>query len=346
MNPKKLVALTTAVILSTQLAACGDSSETSSNGTEVIKLEAGHVLAEDSPYHMALTEWAEEVKEATDGRIQITVFANSTLGNERDMVEAVQMGALDITLPNSAVLTNFTDSLEIFDLPFLLADEEEAYAVIDSPIGDGMLSRLQDIGIVGLSMWENGFRYIANNKHEIRTPEDMVGIKIRTMENAVHMQAFNTWGAQATTMAFGEVYTALQQGTVDALENPLTPIFQNRMQEVAPYITMTGHFYCPAPLIMAKATWEKISEEDQEILLELADKYKDIERRYCKETDGEYKQTMIEEGVTFVEAEELDKQQWRDAAQPVYDQYINEKGSELLDEIQGVIDEVNAKRGA
>lgn len=339
MKPKKLVLLAAAVMVSTQLAACG----TEANEDSVIRLEAGHVLAEDSPYHMALTEWAEEVKEATDGRIQITVFANSTLGNERDLIEAVQMGALDITLPNSAVLTNFTDALEVFDLPFLLANEEEAYAVIDGPIGDQMLESLEDIGIVGLSMWENGFRYIANNKHEIRTPEDMVGVKIRTMENAVHMQAFNTWGAQATTMAFGEVYTALQQGTVDALENPLTPIFQNRLQEVAPYITMTGHFYCPAPLIMAKNTWEKLSQEDQQILLELADKYKDIEREYFKITDAEYKQIMIEEGATFVEAEELDKELWREAAQPVYDQYISEKGSELLDEIQSVIDEVNSK---
>ncbi len=160
-------------------------------------------------------------------------------------------------------------------------------------------------------------------------------MKIRTMENEIHMDSFRSWGADATAMAFGEVYTALQQNTIDGLENPFTPIYQNKLYEVAPYITMTGHFYCPAPLLIAKTTWDKISSEDRQIIQELADKYKDTERQMCRDYDEENKKIMIEEGATVIE--DVDKSLWREAAQPVYDTYSAEIGTEFLDSIQAVI---------
>ena len=349
MKAKKLLAVLTGVCMIAGLAACGSSEKSKSEGnaggtteaagTEAgegtLVLKAGHVLTEDSAYHMALTQWADEVEEKTEGRVRIDVYANSVLGNERDMIEALQMGTLDITLPNSAPLSNFTDAFRVFDLPFLFRDSQEAYAVIDSEIGDNMLASLAEIGIKGLSIWENGFRYIANNKHDVAVPEDMAGMKIRTMENEIHMDSFRSWGADATAMAFGEVYTALQQNTIDGLENPFTPIYQNKLYEVAPYITMTGHFYCPAPLLIAKTTWDKISPEDRQIIQELADKYKDTERQMCRDYDEENKKIMIEEGATVIE--DVDKSLWREAAQPVYDTYSAEIGTELLDSIQAVI---------
>ncbi len=344
MKRKFIAATMAACVLA--LTACGGSSSSASTSTassastsaqtngDTLVLQAGHVLTEDSPYHMALTQWADEVNEKTDGRIKIDVFANSVLVNERDMIEALQMGTLDITLPNSAPLSNFTDALKVFDLPFLFMDSDDAYSVIDSEIGDDMLKQLDDIGVVGLSMWENGFRYIANNKHEVSTPDDLKGLKIRTMENPIHMASFKAWGADATAMAWGEVYTALQQKTIDGLENPFTPIYQNKLYEVAPYLTMTGHFYCPAPLLISKSTWAKISEEDQKTIMELSDKYKDVERQMCAEADEKYKGMMIDEGATVVE--DVDKSQWRDAAQGVYDQYAPEIGQELLDKIEKI----------
>lgn len=347
MKKRFIATLMAACVLT--LTACGGNSTSTSTTTsadnstsvesdgETLVLQAGHVLTEDSPYHMALTQWADEVNEKTEGRIKIDVFGNSVLGNERDMIEALQMGTLDITLPNSAPLSNFTDALKVFDLPFLFMDRDDAYAVIDSEIGDGMLKQLDDIGVVGLSMWENGFRYIANNKHEVVVPDDLKGLKIRTMENPIHMASFKAWGSDATAMAWGEVYTALQQKTIDGLENPFTPIYQNKLYEVAPYITMTGHFYCPAPLLISKSTWAKISEDDQKIIMELSDKYKDVERQMCAEADEKYKNMMIDEGATVVE--EVDKNQWREAAQSVYDEYTAEIGQDLLDKI----DEITAE---
>lgn len=348
MKKTRLLALTLSAIMVLGTTACGGgnadgSSSNKESGAQTttkltggtLELKAGHVLTEDSPYHLALTQWADEVYEKTEGRVKVDVFANSVLGNERDMIEALQMGTLDITLPNSAPLSNFTDALKVFDLPFLFMEPEDAYAVIDSEVGAGMLDSLSDIGVVGLSMWENGFRNIANNKGEIRTPDDLKGLKIRTMENPIHMASFKAWGADATAMAWGEVYTALQQKTIDGLENPFTPIYQNKLHEVAPFVTVTGHFYCPAPLLISKTTWEKISPEDQAVIRELSDKYKEVERQMCMEVDEDYKNRMMEEGVTVVE--DIDKAAWRKAAQPVYDEYADEIGVDLLNQIQEMI---------
>ncbi len=342
---KKIIFLLLTSIMVVSLVSCGSNGETSasdnttegSNVTGTITLQAGHVLTEDSPYHLALLKWSEEVYEKTEGRIQIDVFANSTLGNEREMIEALTMGTLDITLPNSAPLANFTDAFRVFDLPFLFMNREDAYAVCDSEIGENMLSSLEDQGIIGLSMWENGFRYIANSTKEVYTPADLAGMKIRTMENDIHMASFRAWGADATSMAWGEVYTAVQQRTVDGLENPITPIYQNALHEVAPYITMTGHFYCPAPLLIAQSTWDTLSEEDQQILKETAEELKAYERDLCLEYDNNYITAMEEEGATVVGEDEIDKQVWRDTAQSVYDEYTSVIGEDLLAQIQEMI---------
>ena len=159
---KKIIFLLLTSIMVVSLVSCGSNGETSasdnttegSNVTGTITLQAGHVLTEDSPYHLALLKWSEEVYEKTEGRIQIDVFANSTLGNEREMIEALTMGTLDITLPNSAPLANFTDAFRVFDLPFLFMNREDAYAVCDSEIGENMLSSLEDQGIIGLSIFK------------------------------------------------------------------------------------------------------------------------------------------------------------------------------------------------
>lgn len=293
--------------------------------------QAGHVLTEDHPYHIGLVDWARKINERTDGRIVINVFANSTLGNERDMIEALQFGTLDIALPNSAPMANFTDAMKVFDLPFLFASRDDVAKILDGEIGEEILSSLSSIGIVGLSFWENGFRDIANNKIQIRTPSDLAGIKIRTMENHIHMAAFRTWGADPTSMAWGEVYTALQQGTIDGLENPVTPIYMNKMHEVAKIISMTGHFYSPAPLLFSKITWDSLTADDQRIIRETSVEVRDSQRRLCVEAEEIYKEKMKQEGAIVIE--DIDKSLWREASQPVYKQYSSEVGENILDNI-------------
>lgn len=346
---KKFVALFLVLVMIFALTACGtqtsDSSADSSStndaadsateepaSDDVIVLQAGHVLTEDSGYHQGLLRWAELVSERTNGHIQIEVYPNSTLGNERDMIEAVQLGMLDITIPNHAPMTNFTDAFNVFDLPFLFASREEAYAVCDSEFAQDILDSLADINIIGISLWENGMRYIANNKLDVVDSSDLAGLKIRTMENTTHMASFTAWGADPTPMAFGEVYTSLQQGTIDGCEIPLETIYQNKIYEVAKHITMTGHFYCTAPLLMSVNAWERLTEEEQQILVDAANEVKPYERQLIKDADDAYYDMMKEEGVVFVD--EIDTDEWRSAAQSVYDSFEQQ---DVLKQVQDII---------
>lgn len=346
---KKVIALFLTLAMIFALAACGSQSpsSTSDSGSandsaeapaeeaasdDVIVLQAGHVLTEDSGYHQGLLRWAELVNERTDGHIKIEVYPNSTLGNERDMIEAVQMGMLDITIPNHAPMANFTDAFNVFDLPFLFANRDEAYAVCDSDFAQGILDSLADINIVGISLWENGMRYLANNKLDVVDSSDLAGLKIRTMENTIHMASFTAWGADPTPMAFGEVYTSLQQGTIDGCEIPLETIYQNKMYEVAKHITMTGHFYCTAPLLMSFNAWDRLTEEEQQILVDAANEVKPYERQLIKEADEAYYDLMKEEGVIFVD--QIDADEWRSAAQSVYDSFEQQ---DVLKQVQDII---------
>lgn len=347
---KKTVALILALVMVFALTACGgqnasakpETADTNaaSSGTgndkaasgDTIVLQAGHVLTEDSGYHQGLLEWAKLVSERTNGHVKIDVYPNSTLGNERDMIEAVQMGMLDITIPNHAPMANFTDAFSVFDLPFLFASRDEAYAVCDSEFGQNVLDSLRDVHIVGISMWENGMRYLANNTLDIVTPDDVKGLKIRTMENKIHMASFSAWGADPTPMAFGEVYTSLQQGTIDGCEIPLETIYQNKIYEVANHITMTGHFYCVAPLIMSENAWNKLSADEQKILVDAANEVKPHERQMVVDADANYHETMKNEGITFVD--EIDADLWRATAKSVYDNFEKQ---DVLAQVQEII---------
>lgn len=337
-----------AILMLLTMVSCSNDINTQDNaqggegssGEETIVFQAGHVLTEESAYHRALVAWSDRVYEETNGHIKIEVFPNSTLGNERDMIESVQLGLLDITLPNHGPMANFTDVFEVFDLPFLFASREEAYAVCDSEFGQGLLDSLRDINIVGLSMWENGVRYISNNVRPVLTPDDLDGLKIRTMENNIHMASFRAWGADPTAMAWGEVYTGLQQKTIDGLENTYGSIYQNKIHEVSRYFTETGHFFCAAPLIMSEKAWNQLTEEEQQILIDTANEVKALEREWNIEDDVFYKEKMIEEGAEFIDAEDVDKELWREASQPVYDEYASSIGQDVLDEVQAIIDSV------
>lgn len=349
---KKTIALVLSLVMLLTLASCGTNNESNSpssntpdapqtaqpagnnnaTGTDTIVFQAGHVLTEDSGYHQGLLKWAELISERTNGHVVIEVYPNSTLGNERDMIEAVQMGMLDITIPNHAPMANFTDAFSVFDLPFLFASRDEAYAVCDSDFGQGILNSLSDVNIIGISMWENGMRYLANNRTDVVRPSDLAGLKIRTMENTIHMASFSAWGADPTPMGFGEVYTSLSQGTIDGCEIPLETIYQNKIYEVANHITMTGHFYCVAPLIMSVNAWNKLTAEEQQIVIDAANEVKPYERQLIQDADDAYYDLMKDEGVIFIDS--IDASEWSAAAQSVYDGFEQQ---DVLSQVKQII---------
>ncbi|MEO8536184.1 MAG: DctP family TRAP transporter solute-binding subunit, partial [Betaproteobacteria bacterium] len=189
-------------------------------------------IAQNSHYGVAIDTFASEVAKRTNGRYQIQNFYSGALGAERDSIEALQLGTLDLTMTSTGPVPNFVPDLAILDIPFLFRDYAHARAVLDGPIGQQMLQKFEPKGIHALAWGENGFRNMTNSRHPVTTPEDLKGLKMRTMENPVHIQAYRAFGIIPTPMAFTEVFTALQQGTVDGQENPLSVITSAKLDQV------------------------------------------------------------------------------------------------------------------
>ena len=221
-------------------------------------------LAQNSHYGVAIDTFAREVEKRTNGRYKIQNFYSGALGAERESIEALQLGTLDLTMTSTGPVPNFVPEIAILDIPFLFRDYAHARAVLDGPIGQEMLKKFEPKGIEALAWGENGFRNMTNSKHPVKTPEDLKGLKMRTMENPIHIQAYKAFGIIPTPMAFTEVYTALQQGTVDGQENPLSVIEAAKLDQVQKYLTLTRHVYSPALILMSKAKWDQLSPADKQ----------------------------------------------------------------------------------
>ena len=317
-----------------QPAGAGSPAKQEDSGGFNMTIKLGCLGAATEPALVAANSFADEVKEKTNGRIVVNVFPSATIGSELEMIESMQNGTLEMALINSATLTNFTDAYDVGLLPFLFADRNEAYKVYDSEIGDGMLAALSDIGLKGLTHMENGMRYIINNKKEVVHPADLKGLKIRTMESEWHLKAFEAMGANPTPMAWGDVYTSLQQGVIDGCEIPLTSITDYKIYEICDYITMTGHFYCPYVAIMSQSIWDTIPQEDQAIIQEAIVNARDYQRELCGEKDGEALDLLRKE---ISVAEDIELGEWRETIQPVYDEFSKVHGGGQLAQIQDML---------
>nr|WP_072514110.1 TRAP transporter substrate-binding protein [Ndongobacter massiliensis] len=309
------------------LSGCRPSVETSG-----ITIRVGHVLAPTHPYNLGLLKFAELVEEKTDGKVKVDVFHSSQLGNERDMVEGLQLGTLEMALISTAPLSSFTTDFLVFDLPFIFKDAPHAREVLDGPIGDRLFATLKDQMVIGLAYWENGFRSVTNNARPIETPADLAGLKIRTMENPVHMDSFSALGAAPTPMAFGELFTALQQKTIDGQENPLPIVDTSKFYEVQKYLSLTEHFYAPAPLLVSEDFFEKLPEDIQKAIQEAAYEARDYERAQIDEMNARLLTELEDRGM---EINAPDKAPFIEAVQSVYQKYT---GLIPADLIQDVID--------
>lgn len=325
---KRLLALALVCVMALGTAACGGSSDSGDSGDngavageEKFELLGGINLDTEHPYYLGMVKFAELMEEKSEGRITMTVYPSSQLGNERDVVEALQMGSVDVTLISAAPLSNFTDDFQLFDFPYIFSDRAHAYAVLDSEIGRTMLDNLDAYDLVGLEMLENGFYWISNNK-EITHPEDMKGIKIRSLENNMQVDAYNFTGANALAMAFSEVFTALQNSTLDATGLTPSVIGSQKMYTVQDYVTATDHFYAAAPLLMSKKTYDSMSEELQQIVRESAQEARDYQREQSALFDEAKIEEMVAAGTEVIE---VDKAEWIEAmVTPTLEKYVGE----------------------
>jgi TRAP-type transport system periplasmic protein len=249
-------------------------------------------------YNQAVEYFGKIVAEKSGGEIEVQGFPSSQLGSERDMVEGLQLGSLEMTLTSTGPMGSFVPQVKLFNLPFLFKDRESCYRVLDGKIGTEIADRFVKVGIRSLGWFENGFRNITNSKVAINSPDDMKGLKIRVMEDEVFILTMKALGASPMPMAFGELYTALEQKTVDAQENPLAVIYSSRFFEVQKYLAMTGHFYSPAVLLISEMTWKKLTPEQQKIVTDAAAQAREYERGISLKADQELEAACSKAGMT------------------------------------------------
>ena len=295
-----------------------------------IVLKLGHAVATEHPYHLGAVKFAELMAQRTGNRVKIDVYPSTQLGNERDMVEGLQLGTIDLVVTSTGPLGGFVPKMFVVDMPFLFRDREHAYKVLDGPVGKELLEAFTAKDIKGLAFWENGFRQITNSVRPIEKPEDLKGIKIRTMENKVHLAAFRAFGASPTPMAWSEVYTALQQRTIDAQENPIAIIYHQKIYEVQKYLAMTGHFYSPTPLLMSLKAFNSLPKDIQKIMSDTALECATYERNLLR--DSEAKQ-IAELKAKGMQVNTPNKKPFQEAAAPVYKEFEAQFGKDTIDKI-------------
>jgi tripartite ATP-independent transporter DctP family solute receptor len=294
-------------------------------------LVEAHTTTPDHPYTLGMVRYAQLVKERTKGRVAIQVHHSRELGDERQVVEGLQLGTIHLTVSSTGPLGGFVPEMNVVDLPFLFRNPEHAYKVLDGEIGQDLLNKFDLVGIKGLAFWENGFRHITSAKKAIREPGDLRGLKIRVMENRVHQAAFRQLGADATPMAWGEVFTSLQQGLLDAQENPIPIIYTFKLNEVQKYLSLTAHVYSPAPVLMSKKTWDRLPPDIQKVMLDTAREIARYERGLIGEQEQKELGELKARGMTVIE--NPDRAAFREAMRPVFEQFQNQFGKELVQRI-------------
>jgi TRAP-type transport system periplasmic protein len=291
-------------------------------------------VAQNSHQGVGIDVFAKEVEKRTAGRYKIQTFYSGSLGGERESIEAVQLGTQELTFTSTGPVPNFVPEARILDIPFLFRDKAHARAVLDGPIGQDMLVKFEPKGFKALAWGENGVRHMTNSKRAVNSPDDLKGLKMRTMENPVHVAAYKGFGIVPTPMAFPEVFTALQQGTVDGQENPLSVIMAAKFDQVQKHLSLTGHVYSPAIFLMSKAAFDKLSAADKTAFLESAKEAAKANRARVDEDDSKGVAELKSKGMSVVE--NVDKAKFVATLAPVNAEFEKQFGKETLDKIRAV----------
>ncbi len=294
-------------------------------------LKMAYALSTDSHYGVGAKAFSELIDEKLGGEYKIEQFPNSALGGEREVIEGLQLGTIDLAIVSTGATLNFVPTTGVFDIPFLFRDLDHARKVLDGEIGQSMLEEFPKRGIVALAWGEQGFRQLTNNERPVATPEDAKGLKIRTTENPIHIAAFREIGILATPMAWPEVATALQQGTIDGQENPMSVIVSAKLPQLQKYLSLTAHVYGPALVLMSPSVYDGLSDDQKAIFKEAAEISAKAMRQYVDEVEQSGIEAVKEAGM---EVNTVDHDAFVEAVKPVYPQYYKQFGQELVESIQ------------
>ncbi|MCL7928763.1 TRAP transporter substrate-binding protein [Halomonas llamarensis] len=322
----KTFALNT-LALSVSLALVGTANASDFADMDAVTLRLAHVVNEQDGFHIAATKFEELVEERTDGKVDIEIYPNASLGDERTLLEGMQIGTVDMGVITNGPVANFVEEMAVFELPFLFPSPEAAYGVLDGDIGQELLDKLSEVNLKGLAYAERGFRNLTNSERAVNAPEDIDGLRIRVMENPVYVDTFRELGANAVPMAWTEALTAMQQGTIDGQENPVNVIHSFSLDETQNYMTLSRHTYAPAIFVMGMPVWNQLPEAAQMVLTEAAQEAAEHERQVNAEMKAEQLADLREAGMEINDAPDI--KAFQNAVMPVYEKYGEQFGDYL-----------------
>lgn len=315
------------------LIGCGRAADKKAPGSEFRgQFKLATVTPAEHTYSRGAIRFAELVREHSGGRIQIIVYPDGKLGQgEKELLEAVRQGKIDLYVGSTGTLAGFSPSMGILDIPFLFRNYAHADNALDGPVGRQLMTDLETAQFKALSFWENGFRNLTNSRHAVKSPADAKGLNIRTMENAIHLAAWKAVGVNPLPMPWGEVLKALQDKSIDGQENPIALIYSAKLYNVQKYLSLTQHIYSPAIMIAGHKVWQTIPKSDQEMMTKTALELAQYERKLGR--DAEEKQIAELAAGGMVVAKDIDREAWRNAMAPVIEKYVQQFGREKVDAI-------------
>jgi TRAP-type transport system periplasmic protein len=302
----------------------------SAQSVKILKL--GYILSTDSQLGAGSTVFADEVEKRTRGRYKIEQYPNSALGGEVEMLKAVQLGTVDLAFITGAPLPNFLPDIGVFNIPFLFRGAGHAHAVLDGPIGQSYLAKFRDKDLVALAWGENGMRHITNSKHEIRSPEDLQGLKLRLPQSDVMLVGFKALGADVSPLPFPQLYGALQSGQFDGQENPIATIQSSKFYQVQKYLSLTAHVYDPAILFMSTDDFSDLSEEDKRSFIAAARLAGEASRQFAATAEAKGVSELAQAGMQVTK--DIDRSKFAAAMAPANAEFGRRFGDELIGQIR------------
>ena len=293
-------------------------------------IKVSHVLPKDHSMQLAVEKFAEILDQKTGGKIKMRGYPNGQLGAELQSISGAQGGVLEMALVSTAATASVVKEFGVYDLPFLFNDSKEADLVLDGPIGRKLLDKLPEKNLIGLCYFENGFRHLTNSRRAVAKAEDFKGLKIRTIQNPVYIDVFNTLGANATPMPFTEVFTALESKAIDGQETPYGNIYGNKFYEVQKYLTTTGHIYNSVVMLVSKKFWDQLSPAEHKLLQESCTATSDFQRRHMRELDPKLRAELQGKGMVITDLSASERGRLRELLKPVYEKYARNLGEDVV----------------
>jgi tripartite ATP-independent transporter DctP family solute receptor len=309
------------------LNGCGEGT-----GPKTIKL--AHGLDVNHSVHVAMVEMGEELDRLSGGLLTLEIYPNQQLGTERECLELLQIGSLDMTKVSAGVMENFAPKMKVLGLPFLFRDRAHAFEVLDGKIGQALLNDGEQYWLKGLGFYDAGSRSFYTKEKQVTTPDDLKGLKIRVMESVTAMNMVSSLGGSPTPISWGELYTSLQQGVVDGAENNPPSFYLSRHYEVCKYYTLDEHTVLPDVLVAGTQLWERLNAQEQQWLSEAVKKSVVYQRELWAKAETEALEAVEKAGVTVLRP---DKAPFAEKVSTVYDSYVTDPDiAQLIEQIQKI----------